>query len=72
MKLRNYIRAILATLCICCGCNSADISRSAEDFDNITYSPRYATGFSISEDDSGNRLLRVKRPWQGDSNTEQT
>lgn len=72
MKLRNYIRAILATLCICCGCNSADISRSAEDFDNITYSPRYATGFNISEDDSGNRLLRVTRPWQGDSPTEQT
>lgn len=72
MKLRNYIRAILATLCICCGCNSVDISRSAEDFDNITYSPRYATGFNISEDDSGNRLLRVTRPWQGDNPTEQT
>ncbi len=72
MKLRNYIRAILATLCICCGCNSVDISRSAEDFDNITYLPRYATGFNISEDDSGNRLLRVTRPWQGDNPQEQT
>lgn len=72
MRWQKYISIIIATICLCVGCNTHNASSIADDFANIVYSPRYATGFSIAEDSSGNTMLRVTRPWQGESPTEQT
>ena len=57
------------TLCVSC---LDDGNSSASEFANILYQPRYATGFLITEDEADNRLLRVTRPWQGESLKEQT
>ena len=72
MRWQKYISVIIATICLCVGCNTHNASSIADDFANIVYSPRYATGFSIAEDSSGNTILRVTQPWQGESPTEQT
>lgn len=72
MRWQKYISVIIATICLCVGCNTITTSSIADDFAHIVYSPRYATGFSIAEDSSGNTMLRVTQPWQGESPTEQT
>lgn len=72
MRWQKYISVIIATICLCVGCNTHNASSIADDFANIVYSPRYATGFSVSEDSSGNTILRVTRPWQGECPTELT
>lgn len=45
---------------------------SVEDFSIVAYAPTYATGFEIREDETGNRLICVTKPWQGDNVTMQT
>lgn len=72
MRWQKYISVIIATICLCVGCNTITTSSIADDFAHIVYSPRYATGFLIAEDSSGNTMLRVTQPWQGESPTEQT
>lgn len=61
----------LLTLCVFVGCGAqkgADKSR----FSLESYTPKHASGFVILSDAEGNKLLRVTRPWQGDSVEEQT
>ena len=53
------------------GC--VDMSQSgAEHFETTIYDPSYASGFTICEDEAGNTLVRVTRPWQGTTLEEQT
>ena len=72
--LMNYmLKTILyiLTLCACVGCgakNGADNSM----FRIESYVPKHASGFMVSADAGGNKLLRVTRPWQGENIEEQT
>lgn len=71
MKYTAYIFTLLLTLYLCVGCGGV-LHDSTARFANMVYNPRHASGFVIVEDDSGNRLIRVTRPWQGDALVEQT
>lgn len=65
-----YITLLTIVACIGVGCGSSgkvDPTR----FANEDYTPKHATGFSISTDNEGNSLLRVTRPWQGEEVAEQ-
>jgi iron complex transport system substrate-binding protein len=63
------ICAILTlTLSVSCGGGQSD---STSRFANTTYAPRHASGFVITEDEEGNILIRVTRPWQGEAIVEQ-
>lgn len=72
--LMNCITKILLyilTISVCVGCGGpkgADKSR----FSLESYTPKHASGFVISADAEGNKLLRVTRPWQGENVEEQT
>lgn len=65
-------RLLIATLTIfiCVGCKT-NSPTSIDNFSEVAYSPQYATGFEIYQDDSQNTLLRVTRPWQGNNIEEQ-
>lgn len=58
------------TLSIAVGCNMLD-SKDDHVFDQVAYTPRYASGFIIDCDSAQNTLIRVTRPWQGNAPTEQ-
>ena len=71
MKFFLKIALTLLTLSLCVGC--VDMSQSgAEHFETPIYDPSYASGFTIDEDEAGNTLVRVTRPWQGTALEEQT
>ena len=70
MKIFAYITALLVVICLAVGCAASGDSK-AHNFDRVVYQPRYAVGFYIAEDESGNRQLCVTRPWQGDALVEQ-
>ena len=71
MKFSLKIALSLLTLSLCVGC--VDMSQSgAEHFEVTIYDPSYASGFTIDEDEAGNTLVRVTRPWQGTALEEQT
>ncbi|MBQ4498913.1 MAG: ABC transporter substrate-binding protein [Alistipes sp.] len=65
-------RLLIATLTIfiCVGCKT-NSPASIDNFSEVAYSPQYATGFEVCQDDSQNTLLRVTRPWQGNNIEEQ-
>ena len=71
MKFIYYISlvALIASLCVGCGSSAR---RGAESFTTTIYEPTYASGFTIDEDEAGNTLVRVTRPWQGSALEEQT
>ena len=69
-KFRN-ISLLLLIISLCVGCGGAT-RRGAESFGITVYEPAYATGFTIDEDEAGNTLVRVTRPWQGSALEEQT
>ena len=65
---RLLIAALTIFICVGCKTNSP---ASIDNFSEVAYSPQYATGFEICQDDSKNTLLRVTRPWQGNNIEEQ-
>ena len=69
-KFRN-ISLLLLIISLCVGCGGAT-RRGAESFGITVYEPAYASGFTIDEDEAGNTLVRVTRPWQGSALEEQT
>lgn len=69
-KFRN-ISLLLLIISMCVGCGGAT-RRGAESFSITVYEPAYASGFTIDEDEAGNTLVRVTRPWQGSALEEQT
>lgn len=70
MKMFAYITALLVVICLAVGCAASGDSKT-HNFDRVDYQPRYAVGFYIAEDETGNRQLCVTRPWQGDALVEQ-
>lgn len=71
MNMLLRIMLYVITLCACVGCaahGGVDNSR----FSEVCYKPKHALGFVIMQDANHNKLLRVLRPWQGESVEEQT
>ena len=64
MKFFLKIYIIALTLSLCVGCVDVQ-SHGDERFETVIYEPLYASGFTIDEDEAGNTLVRVTRPWQG-------
>ena len=71
MKFFLKIYIIALTLSLCVGCVDVQ-SHGDERFETVIYEPLYASGFTIDEDEAGNTLVRVTRPWQGTALEEQT
>ena len=71
MKFFLKIYIIALTLSLCVGCVDVQ-SHGDERFETAIYEPLYASGFTIDEDEAGNTLVRVTRPWQGTALEEQT
>ena len=71
MKFFLKIYIIALTLSLCVGCVNVQ-SHGDERFETVIYEPLYASGFTIDEDEAGNTLVRVTRPWQGTALEEQT
>lgn len=71
MKFFLKIYIIALTLSLCVGCVDVQL-HGDERFETAIYEPLYASGFTIDEDDAGNTLVRVTRPWQGTALEEQT
>ena len=71
MKFFLKIYIIALTLSLCVGCVDVQ-SHDDERFETAIYEPLYASGFTIDEDEAGNTLVRVTRPWQGTALEEQT
>lgn len=71
MKFFLKIYIIALTLSLCVGCVDVQ-SHGDERFETVIYEPLYASGFTIDEDEAGNTLVRVTRPWQGAALEEQT
>ena len=71
MRIIWNICVAIITICICVGCGAVSKSNN-ERFSVVAYEPFYASGFVIAEDEDGNTLVRVTRPWQGDALVEQT
>ena len=71
MKGFVYISTVVIAIFLCFGCGVTQRNNS-QNFDNIVYEPRHASGFEIAQDEAENRLIRVTRPWQGDAIVEQT
>ena len=70
----NYmLKTILyiLTLCTCVGCGVQNGTDNTI-FSIESYVPKHASGFMVSADAEGNKLLRVTRPWQGENVEEQT
>ena len=71
MKFFLKISLVILTLSLCVGC--VDVPPyGAERFETTIYEPFYASGYTIDEDEAGNTLIRVTRPWQGSALEEQT
>ncbi len=67
--LRIVIGFIAISIAV--GCNQ----RTAEHghvFGEVTYAPKYASGFVIDCDTEYNTIIRVTRPWQGKAQAEQS
>ncbi|MBR5133136.1 MAG: ABC transporter substrate-binding protein [Alistipes sp.] len=60
---------IISWVSVCCGVAGGS---KTDLFTTLDYAPSKATGFAIFADADGNKLLRVTRPWQGESPVEQT
>ena len=71
MKRIVPIFLVMLMACITVGCGGKNATNLAS-FTHVDYIPKQATGFTILADAEGNKLLRVTRPWQGDSPQEQT
>ena len=71
MKRIVSILLVVLIVCVTVGCGSKNVANLAS-FTLVDYVPKQATGFAILADAEGNKLLRVTRPWQGDSPQEQT
>ena len=71
MKFFLKIYIIALTLSLCVGCVDVQL-HGDERFETAIYEPLYASGFTIDEDEAGNTLVRVTRPWQGTALEEQT
>lgn len=71
MKFFLKIYIVALTLSLCVGCVDVQ-SHGDERFETVIYEPLYASGFTIDEDEAGNTLVRVTRPWQGTALEEQT
>ena len=71
MKFSLKILLIALTLSLCVGCVGVS-QHGAESFDNTIYDPFFALGYTVDEDEAGNTLVRVTRPWQGSNLEEQT
>ena len=71
MKFFLKIYIIALTISLCVGCVDVQ-SHGDERFETVIYEPLYASGFTIDEDEAGNTLVRVTRPWQGTALEEQT
>ena len=71
MKFFLKIYIIALTLSLCVGCVDVQ-SHGDERFETVIYEPLYASGFTIDEDEAGNTLVRLTRPWQGTALEEQT
>lgn len=72
--LMNYmLKTILyiLTICTCVGCGAQNGADNTI-FSIESYVPKHASGFMVSADAEGNKLLRVTRPWQGENVEEQT
>ncbi len=70
MKALVHISVAIATLFILVSCTSVG---EKQDFAHVAtiYQPTHASGFEIVVDGEQNTLLRVTRPWQGESVEEQ-
>lgn len=70
MKFLIHISVAIATLFILVSCTSVG---EKQDFAHVAtiYQPTHASGFEIVVDGEQNTLLRVMRPWQGESVEEQ-
>ena len=71
MKFFLNISLLLLTISLFVGC-AEESTHGAENFKTVVYDPLYASGFTIDEDEAGNSLVRVTRPWQGNALEEQT
>ncbi len=70
IRIVNILFVVLTTwLSVCCGVKNES---NNDRFTTLDYAPKEATGFTIFTDAEGNKLLRVMRPWQGESPQEQT
>lgn len=69
--MKRFLVILLAFLsALMCGCDTK--STSLEDFAEVTYSPRHASGFEIrAAHESKSSLLRIFNPWQGATGFEQ-
>ena len=71
MKFFLKISLVALTLSLCVGCVGVS-QRGTESFDSTIYDPFFASGYTVDEDEVGNTLVRVTRPWQGSNLEEQT
>ncbi len=66
MKICNWI--ILTLICVLGGGCSGEQKSYRELFSTVIYTPEYASGFEILGSEEGeSTLLRITRPWQGES-----
>ena len=71
MKFFLKISLVALTLSLCVGCVGVS-QHGAENFDSTIYDPFFASGYTVDQDEVGNTLVRVTRPWQGSALEEQT
>lgn len=64
-----FLVVLITWLSACCGVKN---EANNDLFTTLDYAPTKATGFAIYADSEGNKLLRVTRPWQGESPEEQS